>query len=1607
MVSNLPGAAFNFGYSSAVPATSSSSSSSSSSVTAIEVSQKVEMDEKERGSTPVKPEQSIKRKISIARKLSTNSKRIKLNEVIDDAGKQWKEATAKEIEIDLSALQKKIGLMQPQQRKLAKELLTSLPSTIRKDCTVDGKALDDQIIDIVRKGELDQKGKIKLLKDVIDARRIAVIKVILETDISFAEDNEETYECLLSAAKSNPEIATLVLNKNPRTKFHLEETSELDYYFYALALEFKDEQEQLCKLLIEKGFDASLPSSHDDEAICFLAAKGNTKILTQLLSDNVLIAANGAQMMVLALASNQITNANLIKAKLTAINFEFAKSQVITMYFIEVINKDIASIINFLIDCNAVNSQILVFLITQGKADLAGRIITEKNLSATEALWHYIDTDVLFDFQENSYNSLFTEDVQNNIKTLIGFGAEINNLRNSVTMLTVLLRNAFKNFESESEGEGIIEFRKNIKECTVWFIENGADISLKEDNASNAFEILLKLGDGRHSSALIKPFIKYIPKTKKQKTLDDSLVAAGLVSHIETCKILINKGAISYKKALLFLATQCSLNPKQVENLKYFANQTSAFHDEEDFSSAVLSACWCGNFEIFKMIEENSKPKDRNYLCKDSEGFGLLSYIASATWHEEDFPSELFEHVAQQIGRIPRHKRNYTDIVGAYLLLKANTKAPLSMFSHFTKLLPWESHVNISYDFLTSCRVKVQDFAENFIVEFEITLKSNEDEDANFQSSFFIRDLIDDACNELYDRLETTLFITRESHYQNRTSNTLYTGLTDDQMKRMSVVDVSSKELIQMFQAVRKGLQSTSLNFIKQGVLFFTSSTQLSEQTRKQLTADAGSLKNFFDQQISSLQNPAQAKVEKQIEEMMRTPVHTENIAGLNYSQRYNYFCTAINAFLDNTNRQYADKAVKLYFLKQLVDDLYPILTSLVEQQNKSLKKKNIDEGVEELFTRVQGYYHLRASKILLHRIQRRESFTAVSGIPDTYTAVPKKTAAMGKAEIDNINKANEAHKVFYRSLEEKMRKQIPLADYKKEMERTLGIIRSLKERNDSDDINEAFRLYQIFITYEKSLDDYEQFISCQLKKENFYLKLQELLRAILFGINEYSMLSSASSSSSSSTSSSSNSVSHHITVGLLGLIKEFVETCGSGWEDALQRLAEQILKEIKNKNPYVESVEKSAKEREEKHQHEIGKGSTAEIELHTMLANERRDVFRLWGMVWRDLKAKENRDGRAAVAGNEVHYSNAAIVKYGKSYGIPDAESINEKEPWTDEMDTHFKEFFKKEYIQKVQKRASYQINRQNDGKRASDQKSKTKNLQMLFADWFTKNLMNWQKDKYEEIETDAQKSLDDVLGKIKVEYEEILKEASQPIERNKKLEELVKKLKSLSKVLTAYGVGYDEDLVKLNFSYALPFDQLKTNMQSVVSRLVKAAHEYQFKERIYDKDYKLQSWVIREILLNFKVLGAIPFKINPRPKAVPSSSSSSSSSTAAAIALPAAQPPRPNAAVAIPQRARIGGGFLPVVFGGFAPPNFNLNPLLPPMGQLPFPALPLPQFPALAPALFPALPPLPPLPQPHQQPQQNVPAPQQQAPAAQQQPNNNNLINGQDPAEYFLNDD
>jgi hypothetical protein len=1384
------------------------------------------------------------------------------------------------------------------------------------------KEMDDKLVAVVRENLSKKcyKDCVKALTTAIKGKRLNLIEETFKAGLKLTEDDAETFDCLMAAANSSPEIAQAILSHNPRLVFVKFRTKNLHYRLYRLAI--KNSSTDLCRILIANRVDCSAKFKNQkgkvSNPICCQVDNLSLEIAKLMIEDPSIIKKFGFYMIMRAFETNRMDIADAVREKMG--DFDFANNEETTKQFVNAIDNRKEDWIAFFMRCRAQNATTLQAAIAgildeEGQEmEVLARSMIQGGVSISEALWIYIQQNPCLDIDhtEKHFELLFSPAVQLTIENFIRLGADINALVEGQTILSFLLARAFD--DAVNDVMWINPWRQAVLKAILWFVSKGADLALQEDDALSAFDIAVRLANSKNVvSAILKPLVDCLENN--QDALDSGLAemiryarqeTMTRTSYIDGARYLIEKRKASPQAALNELSAGFLFglgHDVRIVGIQFLIQKgAKAFFDEQDDAfPPVFESCLSGHFSNVSVMGELSKPEDRNYLCRDGKGLGLLSYLALSVLNFQgtDLEShlEIFKVIVAEIAKHPKAKFNYKDILGAYILFKLKG-INLDDFPVFKGFLPWVNNETFHYNLLNEAYVAIKSLAGEYLDRTELV-----DND-----KMALEDGVQDAFSAICTEFESSLFAVRSDHYLNQTQSTLLTGLTDAQIKAIEALNYEN-DTVALFQNVRSALPSPTFDRIKKDYLYLFD--QLPEEQKKYFNS-VGLKEGCWRYYLQINKTAHQAEVEQCLSQIARE--NLSNIQSLNYNEKVKALFNLTKAFFRFDLQEELLKGIKVYVLNRIAEETKALVSPvLTEQVSLQLQGKPQREAYVYLFGLAQGFpYREALYKLLLH-IKNRMNYTGVRGIPKDYDTI----------------EASDAEKWEKNALQ-----QYPGAAYLPFLKKSFA---------------------------EASVEKHKKFLTVQIQKEKFYLKLEQYLRVLIFAINSMRVPAAAASSSSAALSP----LALNSAVNLFTQIREFMEVCASGWTDILERMAEVFLKDIKRLNlttnsqiaakASVESQEKGAKEREEKHFKELSSSSSeVEKQLSLNLGRERRDTIRIWAKHWRDKKNKSRQEqfrtniealkknveelrkaGRptavinAAIAnvavaeanaaaeakiahGSEIHYDFKAVEMYGSRLGIPDSESVVEDvEKWTDEMDKHFQEFFAKEYLS-VPNRIN-QITKWINSSR---------NLMELFENAFKQHFLGeWRKDYYQAIERDITEAVDGVLGKVQADYTRIIKEQQSKEVIDKQLEDLI--VKPVHDVTTdESGIVIKIESIRSQVLLRMDSNLLKAGLHSIIAQTILAAKKVAFvtEGRVYSaEDGRIHRWMVRDYLLKVKVLG-LPEVSGLVPAVAPSASASAAD---AGVGLGAVVPQR-VLELPIPQRpieGHLPGGLIDV--RGMPPPR------------------------------------------------------------------------------------
>lgn len=491
----------------------------------------------------------------------------------------------------------------------------------------------------------------------------------------------------------------------------------------------------------------------------------------------------------------------------------------------------------------------------------------------------------------------------------------------------------------------------------------------------------------------------------------------------------------------------------------------------------------------------------------------------------------------------------------------------------------------------------------------------------------------------------------------------------------------------------------------------------------------------------------------------------------------------------------------------------------LTDVQQEAIAKVNFHDVIGKMLSATN--FASKGSEtvnMFLRYVKDREQVTGVPpGIPNEILRTPF------QAGFENFEKS--------------CRKIIPEAAYAK----ILSDFPAYMSYNVIADKAFESKLIELKTAFEKDLNGnapnaislLRPFVEAQTKKENFYSELEDKLRLIIYSYCSDKPSSAASSSSSSFDLDSAST--------LLCTIVAAMEKCATKWASDLQLFEEFALEQIQKAN-------KDGKET---------KLTDLECRLHTVLAQERSRLIRLWATQWTQRRIElQKRNGESiaiqnAEYGYEIHYAYAALQHRGQYLGIPRAEkNVEHLVKWTTEMDNDFLQFFRSYYTPPT--------NIIDFVSSAINQIDKS-----CVIDWMKDNLMgSWEENTFAEHESKAVLAIQQALESLQGSFELAATDREQ----------LFNKIWQVLSV--SEGIVFNDFRSSVH-SAALSAKSLD-NLKSMLSKIVKDAslksRKTEFNKEIHNKEGNIKRNFIRKFLLMHNIMKVSDFKVavNIKPKQI-----------------------------------------------------------------------------------------------------------------------------------------
>lgn len=564
---------------------------------------------------------------------------------------------------------------------------------------------------------------LQILKSALEHRQMDLVQALLKMGVSLSNDHKLTYDCLVSAATSTPEIAAVVLSTKPRQDFEDESTDTLHYLFFKLA--FERGNSNLCNLLASQGWDvcACMPDDDEDsdeysDPVCCLAPAAGLDAV-KLALDADYVEEYAPLVFATAVRLGKYDVADWIRKRFPKSDFG-ASPEVHEVYARALSNKEMEKL-KFLWGCRIFSPEILMEAVIWGHKPLAEAIMKEDAVSATDALWCYVDKHVRFPLSEG---------VAINIQRFVALGAQVNQLNEAgQSMVACIVQNSLR--------MGIKrKWRVNMLQSIGWFCrELKADPSLKNKDALSLIDVIVRLANKKRVvREVLQPVIENMNwGDRRQAILNSAFAQAWLYGRKDAADYLAGLGAHPQQA----LETYARIRMCEEEEVKALVAKGA------NLSDALLPALFARQADNFFLLREHTS----NRQCVDKNGLGLLTYLHLQLLISNKLPLDFIQRL---FSGIPQDGTSLKDRVGALML--ANGKKPKT-FPDFSKItLP-----PFSYQQLVECLNHLHALVIRFLdIHYDDIESENESPVLEIKDN--ILDGIKNAFLALCDRFEGQFF---------------------------------------------------------------------------------------------------------------------------------------------------------------------------------------------------------------------------------------------------------------------------------------------------------------------------------------------------------------------------------------------------------------------------------------------------------------------------------------------------------------------------------------------------------------------------------------------------------------------------------------------------------------------------------------------------------------------------------------------------------------------------------------------------------------------------------------------------------------------------------
>lgn len=357
-----------------------------------------------------------------------------------------------------------------------------------------------------------QERVLGLLKEAFEQQQMAAIEKLLD-QADLSNNNPSTYQCLLAAAKTNPQIIRLVLTKKPNLTFNHEERNEVHSALLITAFDFEDLPlfHELLKLGISPltNYMTSLIAAGSPILIDFLKVIVELPKIADHMLENFLDKA-----LEINPPTDAVKNAEVIikKAK-KPLSIHYSSRERI---FENAIVTNQKEIIEFFFAFSSKISKdsdpsLIWKAATSNNQELIERFKKERQASVTDALWEGIKTTKISEFDSNSatFDLLLKAGADINESSKWSINGEKNSL-----LAYVIYRIEFPSSKSKTAVRAKKKMAATLIQICNWFTQRGADLH-KKGNRS-AFEVIILKGNPDLVTSIIKEYkLKTHPRWKE------------------------------------------------------------------------------------------------------------------------------------------------------------------------------------------------------------------------------------------------------------------------------------------------------------------------------------------------------------------------------------------------------------------------------------------------------------------------------------------------------------------------------------------------------------------------------------------------------------------------------------------------------------------------------------------------------------------------------------------------------------------------------------------------------------------------------------------------------------------------------------------------------------------------------------------------------------------------------------------------------------------------------------------------------------------------------------------------------------------------------------